>query len=88
MAIIYLSEADAKTKWCPYARLEIKGENHITGSYSSAINRTTQEPYDVNEKVMGNPEIPTACKCIASDCAKWDPEEALGQLTGLGRCGA
>ena len=52
-----LTEAEARTKWCPHTR----------GIYSgSAFNR-------LGELSPGNPaELnPEVCRCIASDCMAW-----------------
>lgn len=60
-----MTEDEAKTKWCPWARVP------LLMVHSLAANRDIP--------VNGNPHIPTAALCIASGCMAWratDPEYA------------
>lgn len=54
-----LTEDEAKTKWCPFARYQ--------GFRDGGVNRWKQsapadEPHALN---------PIPCRCIASDCMAW-----------------
>lgn len=67
-----MTEDEAKTKWCPMARLDY---DHST------INRDTE--YKSEELV-----IPKASLCIGSDCMMWaaDPSGFFGDNGHCGLC--
>lgn len=52
-----MTEDEARTKWCPMARIATNIYPH-----ASAINRGHDS---------GVPQIPPGCQCIASKCAMW-----------------
>lgn len=70
---MYLTEAEAKTKWCPHSRYQGFGEGGNNRWKQSA---PESEPHALN---------PIPCRCIASGCMMW--REAERPVTGLGYCG-
>ena len=71
-----MTEEDARTKWCPMARMAASG-NPEPGNI--AVNRWSQDSHEQDPR------------CIASDCAMWrwriepQSEEEKGVLPGF--CG-
>ena len=69
-----LTEAEARLKWCPYAR----GENWNDF-------RDAQRSFTANRSQSG--DSLGSCRCIASVCMAWRiDEEGLGESRG--HCGA
>lgn len=54
-----LTEEEAKTKWCPFARYQ---HNQEPASNRWNQNAPPKEPHALN---------PIPCRCIASDCMAW-----------------
>lgn len=70
-----MTESEAKTKWCPFAR---------TGAFTDrgpmmAVT-TNRDP---------RPDVQSSCNCIASDCMAWveikPTKEGFCQLINLNR---
>ena len=60
-----MTEDEAKTKWCPHARV-VLGIKH-NDSYSGGCNKL--ERADLSPP--NNVAIPNGAKCIASECMDW-----------------
>lgn len=71
-----ITEAEAKTKWCPLARASSSRDE--TGA---SVNRG----YGGTDKGTV-PDID--CMCIASACMAWRPADIGSGLVGSGFCGA
>lgn len=69
------TEAEARTKWCPFVRVGVQSEA------PPGVNRWKQslpadEPWALN---------PVPCRCIASDCMAWRTFQGDGPPVGY--CG-
>ena len=64
-----MTEDEAKTKWCPESRL------HVNGWAATPYNRFLND--DDHDSLVS---IPTACKCIASECMWWVTERVSGEF--------
>lgn len=73
-----MTEEEAKTKWCPFARVRVAYGNTV-----SASNRSCGSGFEN--------EIRNTSKCIASDCMAWRvfPITGMGRGEDLssGYCG-
>lgn len=54
-----LTEAEARTKWCPFSRYSVGGDTHGNRWKQSL---PEDEPHALN---------PVPCRCIGSDCMAW-----------------
>ena len=69
-----MTEAEAKTKWCPFSKIatyERRSWNNYTEhaheTKPPGINRET----GTQDKTRGEMKIPNGCNCIASQCMAW-----------------
>ena len=62
-----LTEAEAKTKWCPFARGSWADESMGTDLIGG-----------INRRPKQNPEGLDSCRCIASACMAWRWERGTG----------
>jgi hypothetical protein len=82
-----MTEAEAKTKWCPFSRvaagvLSRDGRTVAIESGQSVHNRIDVSP--------GTPTLPDGATCVASTCMawRWDVEKCLkGPGVDHGYCG-
>jgi hypothetical protein len=69
-----MTEAEAKTKWCPFARVGVGAGAGMAG---------------VNRPIYRNETVINATGCIGSDCMAWReapaPAEIVGPIHGF--CG-
>lgn len=77
----FMSEAEAKTKWCPFSRVETND--------GAGINR----PSHVYIRIDDDADVHKNTRCIASGCMAWQrvsprPDNwQPGEDLPLGRCG-
>ena len=65
MAVIYITESEAKTKWCPFSRVGFQG--------GASVNRHPMDYYP------GRPSegVVEDTRCIASGCMAWRVAEGV-----------
>lgn len=80
-----MTEAEAKTKWCPFVRSEWVGTNKKTGQHVVIANRDAAQLVEVNDQTV------MTHNCIGSLCMarRWiDGNGAvIHRDTGNGLCG-
>ena len=67
---------EAKTKWCPFARVTEAGNPPDRGS---VYNRMETDGCEV--------WVPQACMCIANGCMAWRTDYGYGPASVHGHCG-
>ena len=67
MMPLWMSEEEAKQRWCPYFRDTIEG----MGSYSRIDQRELKQQEDGTKKWVTTSPLAKECCCIASDCMAW-----------------
>lgn len=70
-----MTEADAKTKWCPFARFTSASNYPSSNRWKQSL--PEGEPYALN---------PVPCRCIGSDCMAWRTERDINGVE-RGYCG-
>ena len=75
-----MTEEEAKTKWCPFARVEM----YVRGVVGRGCNRIVTDDHDLNEKIQVAINGTGGTKCIGSACMAWR-WRVLG--SDLGWCG-
>lgn len=73
-----MTEAEAKLKWCPMARVTV-----INEAMPDPFNRIAWRSANND---LGLDPAPSACLCIASSCMMWQAHTLLGGVAG-GDCG-
>ncbi|PYF04990.1 hypothetical protein BJ122_102216 [Rhodopseudomonas faecalis] len=83
------TDSDARTKWCPHARIARRELGVSGGEIIGGVNRDALSTH--------GGAIPASCRCIASDCMAWrlqctvhiaSPEGTQQATRQLGYCGA
>lgn len=78
-------ESDARTKWCPFARVAAPITETASRMTWVVANRVSI-PEDIGTLDSNDPMNPPAARCIASDCMAWrEMDEELGGVCGLAR---
>lgn len=75
-----LTEAEAKTKWCPHSRI-VRREESVPGNGGNDL------VAGVNRDALGGrngPDFPYSCRCITSACMAWRWESYRGVRVGIG----
>lgn len=70
---MFLTEEEAKTKWCAFTRYQVH-DNPSENRWKQSL--PADEPHAVN---------PVACRCIASACMSW--RWTRNELKTTGYCG-
>ena len=83
-----MTEAEAKTKWCPFARaaLFVRGDGEAAVSIvGQGSNRFSTDVPDINTRIAQVIAETGLTRCIASKCMAW--RQHVGEGDGNGRCG-
>jgi hypothetical protein len=76
-------ESEAKTKWCPFARviapIEIPG-----GPVLLVAGNRVSMPEHLGEVVSGEPLNPPTSRCLGGDCMQWRWTTSLAAPSGEG----
>lgn len=67
------TEAEAKTKWCPYARVAVAMKNNKTTLEFFGVGGCNRGPRSEHVETVGasDPSNPESARCIASECMAW-----------------
>ncbi|WP_331326485.1 hypothetical protein [Methylobacterium fujisawaense] len=61
-----LSEADARDRWCPFARVTRRESLDPRGEAGGIV-----LAHGTNRDALGRVENPASCRCYASSCMAW-----------------
>lgn len=61
-----LTEAEAKERWCPFARVVVRPTQEISGRQV-----VFQDCVSINRFEEADPGLPSGAKCIGSQCMAW-----------------
>ena len=79
---MYLTEEEAKKKWCPQAREEARSEVQTShgGAHVGPTTRISMTAINRRREKMG-PNYLT--RCIASECMMWRMSPKIGELQAI-----